>query len=125
MITSIQIDGLEKLSKGYGRSKDSINKELTEAVNRTLVIIAATAKINAPVKTGNLRKQISMKPASAQQGAISGIVGTKVGYAPFQEFGTRYFQGRFYFTKGLEEARKQAPSILKKALNNVTVEVSK
>lgn len=53
-------------------------RTLTEAMQRSVLIVEGNAKREAPVKTGNLRRTITSR---VEQGGRRGVVGTNAPYA--------------------------------------------
>jgi HK97 gp10 family phage protein len=78
--------------------KRAIDKWLpvaTEAVHGQAVELA-------PVDTGNLKGSIAWRVEGK-----TGIVGTRVEYAPYQEYGTRKMQAQPFLRPALDKMRKK------------------
>lgn len=69
---------------------------------KTTLRIEALAKMKCPVDTGRLRNSIQHQIA-LDNGEITGRVGTNVEYAPYVEFGTRYWSGKPFLIPALYE----------------------
>jgi len=61
---------------------------LASGVNKAAAVVEASAKMNCPVDTGNLRGSIHITPATIENKTVTAAVGTSVEYAPYVEFGT-------------------------------------
>jgi hypothetical protein len=57
------------------------------------VVLDAVVK-NAPYDQGGLKSSITSETLRTSPGIVEGIVGSKLFYAPFQEFGTGVFAGK-------------------------------
>jgi len=117
--------GDKELVNTFNKSPNIIGDGLYEAVDSLATSIAGNAKTFAPVKTGHLRRSITKAETLRSHDSIVGKVGTNVFYAIFQEFGTIYFAGRFFFTRALEIAKREAPRLLKDRLELITRDLSK
>ena len=73
------------------------NVSISEALEKACLVVENSAKMKAPVDSGNLRNSIT----HVVQGN-EGIVGTNVEYAPDVEFGTGLFSS-------LGDGRKDVP----------------
>jgi len=58
------------------------------AVRKTTQDIAADAKANAPVDTGNLRNSIQTSSAGSNAQVAQGVIQARADYSKFVEFGT-------------------------------------
>ena len=58
------------------------------AVRKTTLDIAADAKANAPVDTGNLRNSIHTSSAGSNAQVAQGVIQADANYSTFVEFGT-------------------------------------
>jgi HK97 gp10 family phage protein len=90
-------------------------------------LIAALAQVYAPVDTGSLRdsirverggKELRWRQITVRAGGYvtNPRTGKKVDYAGYQEFGTRYFYGKFYLTRAVEEVKPIIELMLKSGL---------
>ncbi len=70
-------------------------------VRETAADVTATAKVLAPVKTGNLRRSITHQVNDIPDG-IEAVVGTNVEYAPYVEFGTSRMAPRAFLGPALD-----------------------
>ena len=86
MQVAIEIKGLDSLVKNFATASPVIRKELNQAINFAGVRIQREAKIEAPVRTGNLRSQIRFKNLANGQG----VVGSYAQYSIYVHEGTRH-----------------------------------
>ena len=68
---------------------------------------------------GNLVKGYRTK-----YGNLEGVLANIVIYAPYVEYGTKRFSGRFYLKKGIELSMGKIESHFSKALDDVVVRIS-
>lgn len=83
----IQVAGLAEIIRNVEQAGPMIQRELTRAVRRAVLIVEAEAKSLAPRKTGTLQRSLHSEVRGLGR-QIQGIVGTNLTYAPFVEFGT-------------------------------------
>jgi HK97 gp10 family phage protein len=86
---------------------------LTRAVDRWLPLavksVEGQAKLLAPVDIGNLKASIN-----GRVNRDTGIVGTDVNYAEYQEYGTRKMDAQPYMRPALDEMRGPVTRLLLK-----------
>ena len=70
---------------------------------RASIAVQSRAREKSPVDTGRLRASIMYEVDGASPPQYA-KVGTDVFYAPFQELGTKYMEGRHYLQGGFEES---------------------
>lgn len=94
--TSLDTKGLDRITAG-------IPKRVRDVLRLTAFKIEGRAKEKERpfIDTGNLVG--SIRPDFKELRQFKARVGASAEYAPFIEFGTRHFQGRFFLTKSLEE----------------------
>ena len=141
-MADIKIDGIEELSQKLSGIVDE--GYLHYFVGQACVLVERTAKQNAPIDNGTLRRSITSKVVQ-DGGDIVGIVYTPLEWAPYVEFGTGLFaengngrknvpwhyqddKGEWYSTSGmhphpfmrpaLDENRQKIVRMLKEALLN-------
>ena len=87
---SVEIPNLAQLQQHFAAAPELTRQEAADAVNKSLVVLQATAKAAAPVDTGKLRSGIQISPASPSGEVIQGSVFTdaSVPYALWVERGT-------------------------------------
>ena len=78
-------------------------------IRRAARQVERDAKINAPVKTGNLRRGIKIKYANSN----SAVVTSNVDYAVFIERGTRKMLPRNYMNNAMKDTRSNYRNKLK------------
>lgn len=88
---SIGITGLDALQKKFATASDRLNLFVADSINQTLVNIQQDAKADVKVKTGALQRSITHR--KIDKGLQAGYVSagnSRVKYAPYVEFGTRF-----------------------------------
>jgi len=85
-LIQVQIVGLDKLV-GKLKGDTLLGKPLREAFTKSAALVERGAKQRAPVDINRLRSSITHAVDTAPV-PLWGKVGTRVFYAPYQEFGT-------------------------------------
>lgn len=85
---SVTIPQLPALQRAYQEAPEVTKREVTVALNKSLVAYQATAKMLAPIDSGVLRGSILLQPAQWSGSSVQGSVGTNTQYAEAQEAGT-------------------------------------
>lgn len=86
MAFTINTKALDNLSKRLKVAPSEITKQVHSIINTTALAIEDKARIKAPLgKTGKLKNSFYSIPYSQNIGAV---VGSRVFYSPFVEFGT-------------------------------------
>lgn len=100
---SVEIKNLEKAQAKHEQVIRDMRggSGLLQAFRAATLLVQRDAKINSPVDTGRLRASI-MPEVRSEGKRIIGIVGSRVVYAPYQEFGTSRFAGRRYLGRAIE-----------------------
>ena len=97
----VEIVGLAEVLKKL--DPDLYAKPLRRFWERAGIVVQSRAREKSPVDTGRLRASIMYEVDSASPPQYA-KVGTDVFYAPFQEFGTRFMQGKHYLGGAFEES---------------------
>ena len=97
-----EIKGLRELQRKAEQVVEDLGgAPLLNAMRDSVLMIERDAKILAPVDTGRLRASITPSVVT-RDGAIQGVVGSNVEYAPYQEFGTgQYREGESQLPAGI------------------------
>lgn len=97
MKVEIELDPrlVKKLKSDFARLNAKAPKRVDQLIKEAGLVAETKAAETAPFDTGRLRQSIRRKNEPNQV-----VVYTNVKYAPFQEFGTRFFKGRHYMRKG-------------------------
>lgn len=86
---AITVEGMdrvfEKLDKAIGVEKVESNME------KACALVEKAAKENAPKGTGELRRSISSRVETDEDGNVTGYVFSPLEYAPYVEYGTGLF----------------------------------
>lgn len=83
----VEIRGLNETIDNLTRIDQQL-KDTTEPMRQATLVVAGSAKRNAPVDTGVLRASITPSVESRSNETV-GVVGSNIKYAPFMELGTR------------------------------------
>ncbi len=73
-------------------------EQASKMIHSATLAIEGQAKLNAPYKTGLLRRSITHEVSE-----LEGAVGTNVEYAEHQEYGTRYMDAQPYLRPAVDE----------------------
>ena len=85
MITfTVNIDGLKTLQQNFQKAPVTVFKRMTQAINKSALLITTAVKNVTPVKTGNLRN--SIRPAFS---TLYASISPHVNYAIYVHEGTR------------------------------------
>lgn len=111
----IQISGAEAIRRAFRNMGPKIRSAVNREVVRSALNIQGAAKRNAPVDTGRLRNSIAAADSEALlsengEGRLSAdtteaVIGTRVSYAPFVEFGTRHQEAQPFLVSAWEAER--------------------
>lgn len=74
------------------------------AIKHHTANMARYAARQVPVKTGYLRRSEQL---SLEEAGLAGRVSFLAYYAPYQEYGTRWFYGKFYLKKSFDQASQE------------------
>lgn len=86
---NVQVQGLKELRSRFKQAPETIEKQVKQIIDESVIAMQNRAKQLAPVDTGALRSSITHKPFNYKTGAML-MAGnnTTVRYAPYVEFGT-------------------------------------
>lgn len=142
MPINIQIKGLEELKTAFRKSPMIVGQEVQKAIALSVGLINRNAKMEAPVKTGTLRRGIRSKFSP-----FRGSVESTLAYGIYVHEGTSahiirpirkkalYWKGARhpvksvrhpgtranpFMKRGAEKSEGQVQAIFQKAINNVT-----
>lgn len=116
MQIAVEVKGLTGLVKDFTSASPAIRRELNQAINSAGVTIQRQAKIEAPVRTGNLRNQIRYKNTMNGQG----VVGSYAQYSIYVHEGTRHQRANPYMTRAVDLTSPQLNVIFTKATKNIS-----
>jgi len=117
-VVGVEVEGLKEAQKRAIRIvQDLCGAPILQAVRDSMLLVTRGAKINAPVDTGRLRASIT--PEVRQGKAISGIVGSNVSYAPYQELGTKYIKPRRYLQRALDDNKERIFALINRAVGSI------
>lgn len=122
------VKGLKETQKRIEQAaRDLEGVPMLEAMRDATLVVNRDAKINAPVDSGRLRASLTPEIQQVQGvlgGTIQGIVGSNVTYAPFQELGTEFMEGRHYLQRSLDSNQQRIHDILNAAVGKITDEAN-
>ncbi len=108
----MSVDGTEAIIKKY--QPKTLKRPVTRFLDRSGISVLNEAKVRAPVDTGLLRSSLAKGAGSGVWEMAHGVfpkqleVGTRVFYAPFQEFGTsRGVPAKRFMQGGMKDARPE------------------
>lgn len=88
MAAPVTIKGQAELATRLKRLANKASKNQIEAaLSAGALVIQNQAKVNAPVRTGTLRRSVTHE-VEAGNGEGQARIGTNIEYAPYVEFGT-------------------------------------
>jgi len=86
-----RIDGLDEFNKKVEQiQRDISGSPMRAAMAQATLLVARTARMEAPVDRGPLRASIT-PDVVVRDRVVQGVVGSNLEYAPYQELGTRPF----------------------------------
>ncbi len=89
-----------------------ISAQLKQNMTKCCLLVERDAKTNAPVDTGRLRSSITNR-LEVEEKKLVGIVGTRVEYASYQEFGTHKMPAQPFLFPALESNKERIRELLK------------
>lgn len=84
----VRIYGLEELERAMRKAPELVHREMHRAMTKSTMVVEEKTKRETPVDTGRLRASWNSRVEGFGTD-IRGVVGTKVFYAPYVEYGTR------------------------------------
>lgn len=103
----IVVEGLDELEKALANYSGNWKKIAGRALGPGMAVLVSDARREAPVDTGRLRSSIGSEIVMGSGSEIIGKVGSKVEYASYQEYGTRYQKGKPYLRPAVEKNRNR------------------
>lgn len=79
--------------------------EVEKIVQRAALEVTREAKVRAPVDTGVLQASITPTKDESSASRVTYLVGTRIHYAAYQEFGTRHIPAHPYLVPALFAVR--------------------
>lgn len=102
----------------------NIGKNISVAVEKSLIVMDKNIKINTPVKHGTLKRSINYRMKNNLEGEVSTasfVDGKEVNYAVYLEYGTRHMAPRAMFRKGVAQSETDIDKIFSDELNKKVV----
>lgn len=120
----IQVEGLEELQEALERFPKQWREIATAALTPGMALIASDAKTRAPVDEGILMSSIgsATHPAGTWEikklgSQIVGKLGSRLEYASYQEYGTRFQSGKPYMRPALAAKAAEAIEVFKRKIS--------
>ena len=119
-IKSVQIKGLDRLTKALKRYPKISAPIFERGLNATAAVFAKHTLKDDPVpwRTGMLTQTFEFKPATESR-LIATWRPTRI-YAPFVEYGTRRMAARPFMGKIIEKAKPEVDRLMDQSLDLVT-----
>jgi HK97 gp10 family phage protein len=109
----------DQLAANFLAKGNQIHSFLEQGIEACTLLVLSDAQHRTPVDSGLLRASES-KRVENHGGKITGIVGTNVEYAPFQEFGTSKMPAQPFLTPALNGNKEAIKAILGAAVKRGT-----
>lgn len=104
---SIRIKNLPQIRAAFARAPMLMTRELNLAIKRVAFAVAAQSSINAPVRTGFLRRSHFL-PGAVVLTNLRGTIEPTATYAIYVHQGTRFMRGRPFL---LQAVKAKEPTI--------------
>lgn len=115
MQMSIEIKGLDSIVKNYSTAAPEVKAELNKAVKFSGVRVQREAKIEAPVRTGNLRSQIRFTNLRDGRGAV----GSYAQYSVYVHEGTKHMKANPFMERALIASNSDIQLYFSQAIRNI------
>jgi len=121
----VRVEGLEELQAALKKFPQEFDKGAKEALMPGLIRVQREATKLAPVDIGILQASIG---AEAKGGILDvqkvgsqivGRMGSRIEYAPYQEFGTSKMKAQPYLRPALEQTRDEVVKMFEKGIAKV------
>jgi HK97 gp10 family phage protein len=118
----LHVDATEafELAGRYAGAAAIVKSEMHTAMVQSVAVVEAQGKVNAPVKTGTLRRGIVGQAQSHQLGIVHN---SNVPYAIFVHEGTRYMAARPYLRRAVQQKRGQILGIWKAMIPRIVAQL--
>ena len=112
MGVKIETEGLDKIRSWVAKAPAQIGKAADESLGLTVAMGEGLAKSVVPVRTGTLQRSIY----SAKQEFLKWVLGTRVYYGLFVEYGTSKMRARPFLRPGMYYALSQFGQIMSRKI---------
>lgn len=118
MNVHIKIKNLPQIRAAFNQAPRLMNRELSQAIRKSTLLVEGQSKIRTPVRTGFLRNSHETR---FEGGGFNfrGIVEPTAEYGIFVHQGTRFMKGRPFLKEGLEASENQIQFLMQMAVQNV------
>lgn len=115
----LDVRGVRELKNKLRSLNRGMQRQIYHQLHRLGSLIKNLAKQLAPVRTGRLRSSIYSK---VKDWIL--IVGARVPYACYVEFGTRYIRPRHFLTRAIETYLPQLQTLVNEGIQQAIAEAS-
>ena len=121
----LEVEGLKELQEALKKYPDEWNRLAKETMIYGTAPIVSRARELAPFDTGRLSASIGaatgegIMEVTRVGSEIIGRIGSKVEYAPYQEYGTRFQPGKSYLRPALAENAGEALKRFEQKINEI------
>ena len=112
----IKVEGLDNLQKALQKFPKEWGKIARQSLGPGMGLLETGSKEEAPVDEGILRASIGSEIVKGPGSVIIGKVGSKLEYAPYQEYGTRYQPGKPYLRPTLKKYKDKVVKMFEKGI---------
>lgn len=111
----IEVNGASDLIADFLKYGEELDDDIAEVVVETAYKVQANAKLNAPVETGHLKRNIKVDISPDKKKASVYVDKEDVEYVEPVEFGTRYQHAQpFLYPAGEQEQNEFDAKIIRK-----------
>lgn len=121
MAARMTIQGLDELERKLDKITVESRNNIVQALDVAGLMVLRSAQQKCPVDTGNLRASLTKEVSDRE---LYAVVGTKVHYAPYVEYGTRRMRPKPYLKPAFYENEKDIRQKLSQAVLKAIKEVA-
>lgn len=121
MAGRVKIEGLDELERKINKITEDSRKNIVHALDIAGLLVLRSAQQKCPVDTGNLRASLTKEVSDRE---LYAVVGTKVHYAPYVEYGTRKMRAKPYLKPAFYENEKDIKQRISQAVLKAIKEVA-
>jgi HK97 gp10 family phage protein len=120
MQVAISVKGLDKIMKNFSTASPLVKQEINLAVNRSAIAVQRSAKIESPIRTGNLRSNIRYSASNGR-----GRVGSYVQYSVYVHEGTKHQRANPFMDRALMNTQDDINREFERAVTVITKHLGK
>ncbi|KNF09304.1 bacteriophage HK97-gp10, putative tail-component [Gottschalkia purinilytica] len=99
MKVKFKVTGADKFKRALKAWEKETEEKIVKSVDTFTTNVRDSAKSNAQVDTGEMRREIKKRPLIRQIGYVKGEVVAGAKHSPFKEFGHLVKKGQLFFDK--------------------------